>query len=218
MKVGTDGVLLGAWAAGGKHILDIGTGTGVVALMMAQRFPDALIEGIDIDADACSEALENARSSSFAKRIKIKRCALQDISAEEWTGNHFDAIVSNPPFFLNSLKNPDTKRSLARHADSLPFSILCKTARRLLCPNGTLSVIVPAEALQSIVDEAYLAGFHTKERLAIKTVERKAPKRYMLKFSSDSSSAYKEETVILSNSDGSRSEWYQNLTKDFYIK
>lgn len=99
MKVGTDGVLLGAWASGGTRILDIGCGTGLIALMMAQRFPAAQVVGIDIDEEACGQARENVAASSFSDRIDVAHCRLQDYSGEE-----FDAIVSNPPFFLNSLK------------------------------------------------------------------------------------------------------------------
>ena len=117
MKVGTDGVLLGAWAPGGKRILDVGSGTGLISLMMAQRFPEAQVLGIDMDGEACEEAAENVAASPFADRVEIECCRLQDYHSAE----SFDAIVSNPPFFLNSLKNPDSKRTMARHTDSLPF-------------------------------------------------------------------------------------------------
>ena len=107
MKVGTDGVLLGAWAPGGKRILDVGSGTGLISLMMAQRFPEAQVLGIDMDGEACEEAAENVAACPFADRVEIECCRLQDYHSAE----SFDAIVSNPPFFLNSLKNPDSKRS-----------------------------------------------------------------------------------------------------------
>lgn len=100
MKVGTDGVLLGAWAPGGKRILDVGSGTGLISLMMAQRFPEAQVLGIDMDGEACEEAAENVAASPFADRVEIECCRLQDYHSAE----SFDAIVSNPPFFLNSLK------------------------------------------------------------------------------------------------------------------
>ena len=128
MKVGTDGVLLGAWALGGKRILDIGSGTGLISLMMAQRYPEAQVVGIDLDAEACAEARENVAASPFADRVNIVDCRLQDYESLE----KFDAIVSNPPFFLNSLKNPDSKRSMARHADSLPFRELFRGVKLLL--------------------------------------------------------------------------------------
>ena len=125
MKVGTDGVLLGAWAEGGCTILDIGTGTGLVALMMAQRFEDAQVVGIDIDPDASEQARENVAASPFASRISILHTSLQAFSTER----KFDAIVSNPPYFEHSLKNPDAARAAARHADSLPFADLFSGVR-----------------------------------------------------------------------------------------
>lgn len=116
MKVGTDGVLLGAWAQGGRRILDIGSGTGLISLMMAQRFPEAEVVGIDMDADACGQARENVMASPFRDRVEIECCRLQDFGgaseAAEASGTTevlkaagvFDAIVSNPPFFVDSLK------------------------------------------------------------------------------------------------------------------
>lgn len=106
MKVGTDGVLLGAWADGGRRILDIGTGTGIIALMMAQRFPDAAIDAIEIDHDACRQAAGNIAATPFADRIRIHECPIQHFQ----TTMRYDAIVSNPPYFINSMKNPDKKR------------------------------------------------------------------------------------------------------------
>ena len=155
MKVGTDGVLLGAWAPGGKRILDIGSGTGLISLMMAQRCQEAQVIGVDLDAEACDEARENVAASPFADRVSIACCRLQDYESAE----KFDAIVSNPPFFLNSLKNPDSKRSMARHADSLPFRDLFLGVKRLLSEEGVFSAIVPSEVLDAFTSEAYLLGF-----------------------------------------------------------
>ena len=155
MKVGTDGVLLGAWAPGGKRILDIGSGTGLISLMMAQRCQEAQVIGVDLDAEACDEARENVAASPFADRVSIACCRLQDYESAE----KVDAIVSNPPFFLNSLKNPDSKRSMARHADSLPFRDLFLGVKRLLSEEGVFSVIVPSEVLDAFTSEAYLLGF-----------------------------------------------------------
>ena len=105
MKVGTDGVLLGAWSRGGKRLLDIGTGTGLIAMMMAQRFSEAEIVAIDIDEAACLQAKENVANSPFATRVRVVHTSLQQFDGE----NCFDCIVSNPPFFVNSLPNPDVK-------------------------------------------------------------------------------------------------------------
>ena len=228
MKVGTDGVLLGAWAPGGKRILDIGSGTGLISLMMAQRFPEARVVGIDLDADACAQAAENAQASPFTLRVTVDCCRLQDFSierarrmmlvdGEETTNGCFDAIVSNPPFFLNSLKNPDRKRTLARHADSLPFRELFAGVKMLLSENGFFSVIVPAEVLDVFCSEAYVQGFYLVRECGVKTVERKQPKRFLLTFARHRGEAFEKDIETMTDSQGNRSEWYAKITEEFYL-
>lgn len=214
MKVGTDGVLLGAWAPGGRRVLDVGAGTGVVALMMAQRYPQAQVVGIDMDADACVEARENVAESPFADRMEIECCRLQDFCASET----FDAIVSNPPFFVNSLKCPDGRRSAARHADSLPFRDLFAGVCRLLSSDGVFSAIVPSEVLEAFVSEACVAGLFLVRQCGVKTVERKSPKRFLLSFVRHSVGRVDQETRVLTDSGGNRSEWYSEITEDFYLR
>lgn len=231
MKVGTDGVLLGAWAEGGQRILDIGSGTGLISLMMAQRFPEAQVWGIDIDPDACMQARENVAASPFADRVGIACCALQNLSEEhlvrgseellemkEGEGNLFDAIVSNPPFFVNGLKNPDSKRAMARHSDSLPFSVLMKGVKRWLSDEGVFSAIVPADVLESFVSEAYCSGLSLVRQCGVKTVERKQPKRYLVAFSKRRTGMMDKRTEIMTDSDGNRSEWYAKITEEFYLE
>ena len=118
MKVGTDGVLLGAWASTERcqRILDVGTGTGLIALMLAQR-STASLDAIDIDLDACLQARENIAKSPFANRIQVYQTSLSEYMPDE--NIKYDLIVSNPPYFIDSLKCPDTKRNLARHTDTL---------------------------------------------------------------------------------------------------
>lgn len=231
MKVGTDGVLLGAWAEGGQRILDIGSGTGLISLMMAQRFPEAQVWGIDIDPDACMQARENVAASPFADRVGISCCALQNLSEEhlvrgseellemkEGEGNLFDAIVSNPPFFVNGLKNPDSKRAMARHSDSLPFPVLMKGVRRWLSDEGVFSAIVPADVLESFVSEAYCSGLSLVRQCGVKTVERKQPKRYLVAFSKRRAGMMDKCTEIMTDSEGNRSEWYAKITEEFYLE
>lgn len=140
MKVGTDGVLLGAWAGteSCNRILDIGTGTGLIALMLAQR-SKAVIDAIDIDADACLQAQENAESSPFAGRINVRHCALADFA--QAATNLYDLIVSNPPYFVDSLKCPDRQRNTARHTDTLTLEDLLQDSRKLLAPQGRIALI-----------------------------------------------------------------------------
>ena len=214
MKVGTDGVLLGAWAPGGKRILDVGSGTGLISLMMAQRFPEAQVLGIDMDGEACEEAAENVAASPFAGSVHVSHCPLQDFLSSQ----PYDAIVSNPPFFVDSLKNPDVKRSLARHTDTLSFADLFAGARRLLTEHGFLSIVVPTEVFGRVEEEAYYKGFTLVRKCMVKTVERKAPKRLLLTFSRSRMGNFEESTEVLQLPDGSRSEWYSRLTEEFYIK
>ena len=213
MKVGTDGVLLGAWALGGKRILDIGSGTGLISLMMAQRYPEAQVVGIDLDAEACAEARENVAASPFADRVNIVDCRLQDYESVE----KFDAIVSNPPFFLNSLKNPDSKRSMARHADSLPFRELFRGVKLLLSDDGVFSAIVPVEVLEAFASEGYMNGFYLLRQCGIKTVERKQPKRYLLTFAKHRSMEMDDMVETMMDSEGNSSEWYAKITEEFYV-
>ena len=213
MKVGTDGVLLGAWAQGGCRILDIGSGTGLISLMMAQRFPEAEVVGIDMDADACGQARENVMASPFRDRVEIVCCRLQDFGA----AGVFDAIVSNPPFFVDSLKNPDSKRTIARHTDSLPFRDLFAGVKRLLSDEGVFSAIVPVEVVEQFVAESCILGFYLIRKCGVKTVERKQPKRFMLSFAKHRISPYEEHVETMMDSQGNRSEWYRKITEEFYL-
>lgn len=219
MKVGTDGVLLGAWASGGKRVLDIGAGTGLISLMMAQRFADAEVVGIDIDMDACQQACENVAASPFSKRVKIVNCKLQDFGKElDFDDDKkFDAIVSNPPFFVNSQKNPDAKRSLARHTDSLSFHDLFLGVKRLLSDDGVFSAVIPSDILETFSAEAYMLGFYLIRRCDVKTVERKAPKRSLVAFARHRNGCMEQKVECMMGSDGNRSPWYIKLTEDFYL-
>ncbi|EFC74840.1 methyltransferase domain protein, partial [Segatella buccae D17] len=197
MKVGTDGVLLGAWAPGGRSILDIGTGTGLIALMMAQRFPEAHVTGIDIDGDAALQARENAADSPFAPRIEVAHSSLAGFVAAASPPLSFDSIVCNPPFFLHSLKNPDARRSVARHADSLPFADLFRGVAALLAPSGVFSAIVPAEVFEAFTAEASIAGLFVSRLTRVRTTPRKPPKRSLVAFSRLRPDTLAEEECVM---------------------
>ena len=213
MKVGTDGVLLGAWANGGNNILDIGTGTGLVALMMAQRFPEARVTGIEIDSDAAVQAQENVQHSPFCGRIEIKHSALQDFTSQI----KYDAITCNPPFFEESLKCPDKTRNTARHTNTLPYSTLFEHCRDILTDDGTLNIIIPSDYLSRVQQECAYCSLFINETLYIKTTERKPAKRVLLAIGKHINNSLRSDTVILMNN-AKHSEWYDNLTKDFYIR
>lgn len=213
MKVGTDGVLLGAWAHGGSHILDIGTGTGIIALMMAQRFPKALVDAIEIDSEAAHQAVENVARSPFADRIKVVETSLQQFKPDE----PYDVIVTNPPFFARSLKSPDDSRRLARQTDSLPFSAIFAFAKENLVVDGELSAIIPTDYLEEFSQEAFMRGMFLSRQYAVKTVERKPAKRTLVAFSPSRPAAFDKREVILSDKDGKRSPWYEELVEEFYL-
>lgn len=204
MKVGTDGVLLGAWAHGGMHVLDAGTGTGIIALMMAQRFPDALVTAIDIDEGAVRQSQANVLQSPFSERIEVLGESLQQHEGR------YDSIISNPPFFMDSLKAPDAQRTMARHTTTLTYQELMQAAWRLLAGEGELSVVVPFDYRQRMEDEAIFVGFFPSRICAVKTTEKKAPKRYLLAFKKHPCPCEKEELTI-------GSEAYRQLTQDFYL-
>ena len=213
MKVGTDGLLLGAWAQGGKRVLDIGTGTGLIALMMAQRFPDAHVDAIDIDVDAASQAEDNARRSPFADRVAVRCVSLQEYVAER----EYDSIVCNPPFFTQSLQSPDSKRTLARHSVALPFDDLFRHARRLMSEDGVLSIVVPSDALSQIETAAVMNNLFLVRRCFVRTTRKKPARRLLLSFSQKPSPFHDEEGVI-QEAVNEPSEWYRNLTCDFLLK
>lgn len=219
MKVGIDGTLLGAWARGGDRILDVGTGTGLIALMLAQRFPQAMVDAIDIDPDACLQAHENVVASPFADRVNVHYCRLQDftpvIPKEKWTDNesslHYDVIVVNPPYFEQSLKAPDAQRSMARHTDSLSYRDLMNGVVRLLDIDGEFSVVIPFDCRSSLETEAIMAGLYPSRVCAVKTTPRKTARRYLLAFRKHPEEI--DTSELLMNSDA-----YHDLVKDFYLK
>lgn len=217
MKVGTDGTLLGAWAnapEGPCKILDIGTGTGLVALMMAQRFPESQVFGVDIDPEAVIQATQNAEASPFSDRIKISECDATKMTDKE----EFDVIVCNPPYFIDSLTCPKDQRTLARHAVSLTYESLMQTAKKLLKNDGKISIVIPTENNDIIESAATFAGLFITRLCLIKTTPNKLPKRQLIEFSKQQNQKIDFKEEILEMIPNQRSVWYHELTKDFYIK
>ena len=209
MKVGTDGVLLGAWSPTGTHILDVGTGSGLIARMLMQRCPEAEVEGIDIDEAAVDQARENG--------VRAFEARLQDWRWE--IGNCYDLIVSNPPYFQNSLKNPDEGRKAARHTDTLSYEELVKHSARLLREGGQLALILPAELEAEIRQIAGAAGFVLTHVTRVYSKETKPARRVLLSFEMSRSRDPKTTTdkLVLEDEKGGRSAAYSELTKDFYL-
>ena len=211
MKVGTDGTLLGAWARGGHTILDIGTGTGLIALMMAQRYPEAQVVGIDIDHEAVMQAKENVAASPF--NIDIIEADAKTFNVQR---SMFNVILSNPPYFVDSLECPDGQRTMARHTASLAYGELMAAVNRLLADDGEFSVVIPFDCKARLECEASLAGFFKVRECAVKTTPRKPPRRYLLAFRKHPDELELSEGII-ETAPNVRSEWYQQLTKDFYL-
>ena len=207
MKVGTDGVLLGAWAPTGTRILDVGTGSGLIARMLMQRCPEAEVEGIDIDEAAVEQACENG-VKAFCARL------------QEWQGM-YDLIVSNPPYFQNSLKNPDEGRKTARHTDTLSYTELVKHSVRLLKKGGQLAVILPAEAENEVRQLAAAEDLFLTHVTRVFSKESKPARRVLLCFAKLEIRDWKleslEDTLVLEDEKGGRSLPYQNLCRDFYL-
>ena len=208
MKVGTDGVLLGAWSPLGSRILDVGTGSGLIARMLMQRCPEAEVEGIDIDEASVGQANENGVHAYHAR-------------LQEWEGGPYDLIVSNPPYFQNSLKNPDQGRQTARHTDTLSYEDLISHSARLLAENGRLALILPAEAEQEIVSLAANHGLTLTHITRVFSKETKPAKRTLMAFVKLKIKNLKlkiiEDTLVLEDEKGGRSAAYSELCKEFYL-
>jgi tRNA1Val (adenine37-N6)-methyltransferase len=214
MKVGTDGTLLGAWTdvSKSKKVLDIGTGTGLISLMLAQRTLEADICAIDIDKDAVCQAKLNVGMSQWQNRITVECARFQDFNRDK-----YDTIVSNPPYFIDSLTCPDKKRSAARHAQSLTYSELIDGVTRLLTEDGCFSVIVPFNCFEQLNDEALFSGLSLVRKYAVKTTPQKPIRRFLLAYKKMSVANVDEQNKCIEDEHHHPSEWYMNLTKDFYL-
>ncbi|KIO43148.1 tRNA1(Val) (adenine(37)-N6)-methyltransferase [Sanguibacteroides justesenii] len=214
MKVGTDGVLLGAWAdiRDKKHILDIGTGSGLIALMAAQRNPKTKIHAIEIDPEAYSQAKENITSSPWADRIELFLGAIQQFSPE----NGYDAILCNPPFFIRSTPTPSLERTLARHCTTLSHEDLFIAVQKLLLPGGSFHVILPVTEAESFIGHIKTQKWFVNKLTKVLPNPGKAPKRLLMQIS-DRETIYQEDVLIIETERHVYHESYKNLTMDFYL-
>ena len=215
MTVGTDGCLLGAWfcAESSRRILDIGAGTGLISIMAAQR-SNATVTGLEIDAIAAVRAAENVKNSPWSERIRIINADLRFFESRE----PFDTIVSNPPYFTNSLKCGNEQRTLARHNDSLSPALFFAKAKELLAADGKICIIVPTDTLNEWANEAVMKGFTTTRITHVQTTPRKTPKRTLIELRQTTCGTQKKETLILEESPGVYSQEARALLRDFYLK
>ena len=214
MKVGTDGVLLGAWTdvSSSKHILDIGTGTGLIALMLAQRCSCAQITAIDIDLMAVGQARENIEASKWGNRVNV---TLQDLNT--YTPNClFDTIVSNPPYFVDSLKSLDSQRAMARHTDTLSANVLFRKTAELLSDEGKFSLIIPSGQKDYFISLAKEEGLFLSRLTNVITRPGIPPKRSLMEFKKQIS-VCEENSLIIEIDRHVYTDEYISLTREFYL-
>lgn len=222
MKVGTDGVLLGAWASitNCAKILDVGTGTGLIALMLAQRcnsnHQSFHIDAIEIDADAYRQASVNVNESLYKETITVYHMPFSEYAKKR--DKTYDLIVSNPPYFTNSLKCPDSKRSTARHNDSLSLNDLLEGCCKLLKSRGKLALILPAEQEKEIEQIAANKNIYFTRKTYVLPIPEALPKRILMEFSLLPSSILQTNKLTIEESRHRYTPEYIELTKDFYLK
>ncbi|PKP48137.1 MAG: tRNA (adenosine(37)-N6)-methyltransferase TrmM [Bacteroidetes bacterium HGW-Bacteroidetes-11] len=217
MKVGTDSVLLGAWADVEKsqQILDIGTGCGLLALMAAQRC-GAEITAIDIHQPSAAQAQHNFKLSSWAERLHVHCISLQDFAKTET--NKFDHLITNPPYFINSLKSPDNGRNTARHNDELPLKSLVEFSAQLLTDAGRLSVVFPFADSQLLINLAEESSLSIKRQMIIIPKQGKEPNRILLEFTKGQAENTESATLAIRDYRGEYTQEYIKLTANFYLK
>lgn len=216
MKIGTDGVLLGAWTDvdGAKKVLDVGTGSGLIALMMAQKTVNAIITGIDIDEQAILQARDNVSRSIWKDRLSVMSCDFNN--PIELKDQKFDLIVSNPPFFSEDIRSSDEKRDKARNTESLPISNLINNSDTLLDENGRLTLVMPPELATLIIGEAAMHSLFLTKRCDVYTKPDIPAKRTLLEFSRMIKQTERTSLSIYDN-EGTYSSSFKQLTQDFYL-
>ncbi|MCX7550981.1 tRNA1(Val) (adenine(37)-N6)-methyltransferase [Xanthomarina sp. F2636L] len=223
MKIGTDAVLLGAWASLEKQpfsVLDIGAGTGVLALMLAQRscavpIDIEIMDAIEIDDDAYEQCVDNFEQSDWADRLFCYHASLEEFAEE--IEDKYDLIISNPPFYSEDYKTENNQRDLARFADAMPFEHLLEGVSKLLSENGLFSVIIPFKEEEQFIGLALRVQLFPNRILHIKGTPASEIKRSLIEFSFHKTKLDTKELII----ETSRHQYtldYINLTKDFYLK
>lgn len=217
MKVGTDGVLLGAWAdvQGCHEVIDAGSGTGVIALMAAQRLASAPadwhVTAVELDADAASQAAENVSASPWQERIEVMHGDFRTLSLPA-----ADLVLCNPPFFSRALRCPDEGRATARHDDCLTLQDLARTSARILTEEGTLAVVLPYDRRDEMTVAAAAESLFLTRVTAVCSVRGKAPKRVLMQFSRHGRH-HDVQTLCIEERPGEYSAEYRALTHDFYL-
>lgn len=219
MKIGTDGVLLGAWAPIGKNtysILDIGSGTGIIALMLAQRSDADQIDALEIDENAYEQAVENFENSPWSDRLFCYHAGLDEFMEEP--EDEYDLIVSNPPFYTENYFSGDEQRDQARFTESLPFEDLVEAADLLLSENGVFAIIIPYKEEEKLIALAQDFDLFPMKITRVKGTPTTEIKRSLLAFSRNTTENFPVDELIIEIGRHDYTPEYINLTKDFYLK
>ncbi len=215
MKVGTDGVLLGAWTSvqNAHKILDVGTGTGLVALMLAQRsLPDADIVALEIDETAAGQARENVTRSPWKERVEVVQTDFRSYQSSD----KFDVVVSNPPYFVDSLECPDRQRNAARHNDSLTYEELLEGVAGLLAEDGAFTIVIPVDVADRVKMIAAVKNLYAVRQLNVITKPGGVPKRTLITFTFSNQECVVEE-LLTELARHQYSEEYIALTREYYL-
>lgn len=214
MKISTDAVLIGGLAAtdSPKNILDVGTGTGVISLMLAQRFSEAEIIGVEIDEQAAIQAESNFKGSPFSERLKVWNGAFQSFECDQ----KFDIIVSNPPYFPNHLKAQDHKRNQALHTDSLSFHDFISKTSKLLRMDGNLWVILPSRQMLDLIQIGEDFGLFPIKKFIIQDKPGKKVLREIISFSFQKAELLQKQ-IIIKNEDGTFHLSYRDIVTGFLL-
>ncbi|MFV9549871.1 tRNA1(Val) (adenine(37)-N6)-methyltransferase [Algibacter sp. PT7-4] len=218
MKIGTDGVLLGAWTSIEKHpfsILDIGAGTGILSLMLAQRSFAEIIDAIEIDDDAHEQCVNNFEQSPWSDRLFCYHASLKQFTDE--IEDKYDVIICNPPFYSENYKTDNSQRDLARFQDAMPFNHLIESVSKLLSAEGTFSVVIPYKEEITFTNLASKYNLYPNRKLHVKGNPNSEIKRSLIAFSFRESKPI-IESLIIETDRHQYTEAYINLTKDFYLK
>lgn len=218
MKIGTDAVLLGAWSpieSNPYSVLDIGAGTGILALMMAQRSQATLIDAIEIDDEAYEQCVDNFESSPWADRLFCYHASLDTFTEE--IDDKYDLILSNPPFYPDHYKSQNKQRDLARYKDALPFAQLIESVANLLSSEGRFAVVIPFSEETGFITQASKVQLFPNQILRVKGTASSGIKRSLIAFSFQKTPINHEE-LIIETARHQYTEAYITLTKDFYLK
>ncbi|MAW94248.1 MULTISPECIES: methyltransferase [unclassified Leeuwenhoekiella] len=222
MKIGTDGVLLGAWTPVDQNpfaVLDIGTGTGVIALMLAQRYNAEVIDALELDEDAYEQAVDNFEASPWGDRLFCYHAHLYEFATE--IEDTYDLIVCNPPYFEGSTQLEEQQgsaREQARFEDAMPFELLVASVNQLLEETGIFCVIIPRVREEEFISLAAKANLYPLQITNVQGNPEVPAKRSLISFSRNSKASVQKETLIIETGRHQYTDAYQNLVKDFYLK